>query len=78
VSSKREVIGNVQAWYSEEGWGVLVSPEVEGTVFAHFSALDVSGYRDLGRTRGVPICDARPGWLRVSSDPREAAGIIMS
>src|ERR1700691_5333506 len=47
VTPKPKVIGAAQAWYSEEGWGVLGSPEVEGTVFASFAALNVSGYRDL-------------------------------
>jgi CspA family cold shock protein len=44
-----DVTGTVQDWYSDEGWGILVSPGVEGTVFAHFSVLDLPGARPLGR-----------------------------
>ena len=29
MSSKVEVSGTVQVWHSEEGWGVLVSPEMK-------------------------------------------------
>ncbi len=28
-------LGRVKEWSDDEGWGVLVSPEIEGTVFAH-------------------------------------------
>ncbi|MFC0864108.1 cold-shock protein [Sphaerimonospora cavernae] len=41
--------GVVAAWYDEEGWGVLDSPEVPGEVFAHFSMISQlgRGYRSL-------------------------------
>ncbi|MFJ2608213.1 MULTISPECIES: cold-shock protein [unclassified Streptomyces] len=31
--------GTVRSWDDESGWGVLVSPEVPGEVWAHFSAM---------------------------------------
>lgn len=39
--------GTVESWNDEEGWGVLVSPEVDGGIWAHFSAIDADGYRRL-------------------------------
>ena len=41
LSPENEVTGSVEKWNSEEGWGILVSPTIEGTVFAHFSVLDL-------------------------------------
>ncbi|WP_229670014.1 cold-shock protein [Microlunatus endophyticus] len=43
----RFVVGSVISWNAEEGWGVLVSDEVESEIFAHFSELVVDGYRSL-------------------------------
>lgn len=37
----------VKSWNVEEGWGVLVSPEVDGDIWAHFSAIDGPGFREL-------------------------------
>lgn len=61
MSSKEEVTGTVQSWHSEEGWGVLVSPEVEGTAFAHFSVVDLPGYRDLQEGQAVKFRYETPG-----------------
>ncbi|KAB2368216.1 MULTISPECIES: cold-shock protein [Actinomadura] len=33
------VRGTVASWDDESGWGVLVSPDVPGEVWAHFSAV---------------------------------------
>ncbi|QZY20922.1 cold shock domain-containing protein [Streptomyces decoyicus] len=33
------VHGTVQSWDNEEGWGVLVSPDIQGEIWAHFSAV---------------------------------------
>jgi cold shock protein len=41
------VRGTVKTWHDEDGWGVLVSPEVPGEVFAHFSHIEAEGYRHL-------------------------------
>jgi cold shock protein len=61
MSSKEEVTGTVQTWYSEEGWGVLVSPKIEGTAFAHFSVVDLPGYRDLQKGQSVRFRHETPG-----------------
>lgn len=44
------VDGTVKLWNDDEGWGVLISPEVPGEVWAHFSHIaigDETGYRTL-------------------------------
>jgi CspA family cold shock protein len=42
--------GTVKHWSDDDGWGVLISPEVPGEVWAHFSHIvddDEIGYRSL-------------------------------
>lgn len=36
--------GVVTAWHPDEGWGVLRSPELSGSAFCHFSAIDEARY----------------------------------
>jgi cold shock protein len=55
------VTGTVQDWDAVEGWGVLVSPEVDGTVFAHFSVIDAPGYRELHAGQPVSFTYTTPG-----------------
>jgi CspA family cold shock protein len=45
--NRRMLPATVKSWSAEEGWGVLVSPEVDGDIWAHFSAVDGPGYREL-------------------------------
>ncbi|WRZ94448.1 cold shock domain-containing protein [Streptomyces sp. NBC_01007] len=37
----------VREWMDEEGWGVLDSVETPGGCWAHFSAVEASGFRSL-------------------------------
>jgi len=37
----------VKSWNDEEGWGVLVSSEVNGEIWAHFSSIEGAGYGEL-------------------------------
>ena len=40
----------MKQWNDDHGWGVLISPEVPGEVWAHFSHIvddDDTGYRSL-------------------------------
>jgi CspA family cold shock protein len=67
--------GIVKEWSDDDGWGVLVSPELEGTVFAHF--IHIRGQGDGFRTfeDGTPVvfetdghagqdgCDHRASWV---------------
>jgi len=57
----RGAMGSVQSWDSTEGWGVLVSPEVTGTVFAHFSVIDIPGYRELQPGQAISFMYTTPG-----------------
>lgn len=41
------VEGTVKAWSDDEGWGVLESAEVPGDVWAHFGAIETTGFRTL-------------------------------
>ncbi len=39
--------GTVKVWHADQGWGVLTSPFVSDEVWAHFSAIEGTSYRDL-------------------------------
>jgi cold shock protein len=41
------VRGTVKSWNDDEGWGVLVSPDAPGEVWAHFGQIEAAGYRAL-------------------------------
>ena len=56
------VTGRVQRWYPEEGWGVLESNDLDGTVFTHFSSIrDQSGWRGLEAGQQVAFTWEPPG-----------------
>lgn len=61
------VVGTVEAWHSEDGWGVLRTSDGL-SVFCHFSDVEVQGYAELlvgssvwfdYETPGQDGCDAR-------------------
>ncbi|UKA50779.1 cold shock domain-containing protein [Arthrobacter sp. FW305-123] len=39
--------GVVRFWNDEHGWGVIDSPLTSGGCWAHFSVVEVAGYRSL-------------------------------
>jgi CspA family cold shock protein len=39
------VRGIVRTWSAEEGWGIIDSPATPGGCWAHFSSLQMKGYR---------------------------------
>jgi CspA family cold shock protein len=41
------VRGTVKTWHDDDGWGVLVSPEVPGEVFVHYTHIEGDGFREL-------------------------------
>ena len=41
------VEGRVKCFSEDEGWGVLIAPDVPGDVFVHFSDIQGEGYRAL-------------------------------
>jgi cold shock protein len=47
------ITATVKFWNDEEGWGVLVSPEIGEDVWAHFSAIEAFGYRELATGQTV-------------------------
>jgi cold shock protein len=48
------VHGTVEEWFTEEGWGRLRSPELDGLVFGHFSMISSqSGFRELRAGQAV-------------------------
>jgi CspA family cold shock protein len=47
-TAPHRVHGTVEEWFTEEGWGRLRSPELDGLVFGHFSMISSrAGFRDL-------------------------------
>jgi CspA family cold shock protein len=57
------VAATVREWRPEEGWGVLDSAETPGGCWAHFSAVDMTGYRELHPGQNV-----RLHWEKVEQD----------
>lgn len=55
------VDGTVVIWHDEKGWGVLASPEVDGRVWAHFSSIRRSGFRNLAPGQPVRFTYITPG-----------------
>ncbi|HEX3828269.1 MAG TPA: cold shock domain-containing protein [Sporichthyaceae bacterium] len=55
------VQATVREWFAEEGWGVIDSPAVPGGCFAHFSAIQMDGYRQLTPGQTVWIAPQQPG-----------------
>ncbi|GIF66997.1 hypothetical protein Ais01nite_50320 [Asanoa ishikariensis] len=45
--------GIVREWHEELGWGVIDAPTVPGGCWAHFSALEMPGYRVLSAGQRV-------------------------
>jgi len=39
--------GEVESWSVEDGWGVLVSDSLDEPVWAHYSHIDMPGFRVL-------------------------------
>jgi cold shock protein len=45
----------VREWHAEQGWGVLDCPDTPGGCWAHFSHLDMPGYRALSPGQEVRL-----------------------
>ncbi len=62
MEQEEPTIGWVVRWSTDEGWGVLRSDHVDGSAFAHFSAIrDQAGVRSLDTGQQVWFRWARPG-----------------
>ncbi len=76
------VRGTVKSWSTDVGWGVLVSPELPGEVFAHHIHLRwQDGFRSLEpgtpvvfeyRTPGQDGFDFAANWVREADQEVEA------
>jgi cold shock protein len=69
VAKKRPLpesrVAGVVKWFdADEGWGVIVAPEVAGDCFVHFSSIQASGYRELHAGQRVCFTWEDPGYLQ--------------
>ena len=64
------VIATVRWWRDEDGWGVLDSPETPGGCFAHYSNIEMSGYRKLEPGAKVQLDWEAPGFKQDGYDYR--------
>jgi len=54
------VVGHVESWSDDEGWGILRAPDGL-SVFCHFSQVDLAGYRSLTPGTAVYFDYEEPG-----------------
>jgi CspA family cold shock protein len=59
---QRGVAGVVRRFDADEGWGVIVAPDVPGDCFVHFSNIETSGYRQLHAGQQVRFTYEDPGF----------------
>lgn len=60
----------VREWRDEEGWGVLDCAETPGGCFAHFSVLEMPGFRSLSAGQRVELEWEAPGFTQDGYDYR--------
>lgn len=60
----RRVAGVVKWFDADEGWGVIVAPEVPGDCFVHFSVIQAPGFRELRAGQQVQFTYEDPGLLQ--------------
>jgi CspA family cold shock protein len=56
--------GVVKWFNADEGWGVIVAPEVPGDCFVHFSCIVSRGYRELRAGQQVRFTYEDPGFAQ--------------
>ncbi|MDX3076093.1 cold-shock protein [Streptomyces sp. NPDC088354] len=54
----------VREWSDEEGWGVLDCAETPGGCFAHYSDIEMAGFRTLSAGQPVVLEWEAPGFLQ--------------
>jgi cold shock protein len=62
--SEDGVAGVVKSFDADEGWGVIVAPELPGDCFVHFSNIEIRGYRELRAGQKVRFTYEDPGFLQ--------------
>ena len=56
-------VAGVVKWFdADEGWGVIVAPEVPGDCFVHFSSIEGRGYRELRAGQHMRFTYQDPGF----------------
>ncbi len=58
------VVATVREWHDEEGWGVLDSAETPSGCWAHYSCLEMDGFRALAVGQRVRLRWEDPGFLQ--------------
>lgn len=53
--------GVVRSWSSDDGWGVIDASVMPGGCWAHFSVVDMPGYRELHAGQAVIVDAETPG-----------------
>jgi CspA family cold shock protein len=64
LAPERGVAGVVRRFDADEGWGVIVAPDVPGDCFVHFANIEMSGYRELRAGQQVRFTYEDPGFLQ--------------
>jgi len=59
-SAVDDVRGVVLEWLPGEGWGVIETPDTPGGCWAHVSAVQMTGYRELTPGQQVRVRRERP------------------
>jgi cold shock protein len=49
------VDGVVRAWHSDQGWGVIETPDTPGGCWTHFSHIAMRGHRELVPGQAVAL-----------------------
>lgn len=60
----------VREWHEEEGWGVLDCPETPGGCWAHYSTLEMDGFRSLTAGQHAELEWEAPGFKQDGYDYR--------
>ncbi len=55
------VEGTVVVWHTDEGWGAVASPDVDGDVWTHFSNIRGPGFKVLSAGQPVRFTYETPG-----------------
>jgi cold shock protein len=56
-------VAGVVKWFdADEGWGVIVAPEIPGDCFVQFSSIEGRGYRELRAGQHVRFTYEGPGF----------------
>jgi CspA family cold shock protein len=58
------VAGVVRRFDADEGWRVIIAPDVPGDCFVHFANIEMSGYRELREGQQVRFTYEDPGFLQ--------------